>query len=229
MRRFFMFIVGAALAVSLAEAANITITNSFDPGQSPPAGGPGPVGPGLTLFSGGTTVSALGVTLSYTGSSDGPAMYGGTVGTATYQLAPLTDPVLEGASDGTLTLSFSSPTTFLSFDIVYGVLAGDSSVMVTVDGTPHTFAVPGGFGTDAGLNMGPAFSFGQVSFTPASPFSSAAITFAPDTTGVQFAIDNLSYDTPDPVGAPEPVSVIFLGSGTLLLAALRYRRFSAHA
>ena len=64
MSRSLILIAAAALVVTTAPGATINILNTFDGGQAPPPGGPGPNGPGIPTVANG--VHALGVTFTYT-------------------------------------------------------------------------------------------------------------------------------------------------------------------
>ena len=210
-----------SLAIGVAQGAAISLVNTFTLGQTPPPGGPGPNAPlARTAFGGATTITALGVTFSFS-SPSGTAFYGDTIGTSGNLIQPpFTDPLLDGPPDGTLTLTFLSPSTFLSFDVLL-VPLGNSGGTVTMAGGPHTFSTTGGQGS------GGLFSIGHFSFTPAAPFSQAVITFNPNTAG-EFAIDNLSYDAPSTGSAvPEPATFTLLAAGILVAGALRIRRTSA--
>jgi hypothetical protein len=212
--------VFAAVTLSLGVAqASAVYINTFDLGQVF-VGGPGPAAPAVdTPFGNAVTVDALGITFDFAeGPSALPAMYGDTTGTAGNGLAPLSDPVLDGPSDGTLTLNFAFPTDFVSFDIVYGIEPLDSGGTVTIGATPMPFATTGNQGS------GGFFSIGSFSSGTLAPFSQAVITFGTEPGSTQFAIDNLSFDT------PEPGSLTLLVAGTLLLGALlRVRRFPLRA
>jgi hypothetical protein len=170
-----------------------------------------------TSFAGVTTVHALGVVFSFN-SPTATAIYGDSIDTTVNRIdPPFTDPLLDGPSDGTLTLSFDSATTFISFDILLALMPGDSGGTITLDGISNSFTTVGGQGS------GGFFSVGHVNLTPASPFSQAVITFNDPT--VQFAIDNLAYnvDPPDSTSAPEPAVSGLLGAGLLLMGVFRRR------
>jgi hypothetical protein len=216
MTKFAGFFAAATLTLGVAHASAV-YTNTFDLGQVF-ANGPGPAAPGVaTPFGGAVTVDALGITFDFAeGASATGAIYGDTLGTAGNGLAPLSDPVLDGPADGTLTLNFAYPTDFLSFDILFGIEPGDSGGLVTIGATPMSYTTTGGQGS------GGFFSIGSFSSGTLTPFSQAVITFDDPTT--QFAIDNLSFDT------PEPGSLMLLVAGTLLLGALlRVRRSQLRA
>jgi hypothetical protein len=223
MSRSLILIAAAALVVTTAQGATINILNTFDGGQAPPPGGPGPNGPGIPTVANG--VHALGVTFTYTqgGNPSSAATYGDIINTGTNGLAPLTDPVLDGPGDGVLTLTFDSASTFLSFDIALFSQGVNSGGQVTIGGNTHTFTTIAGFGA-AGL-----FSMTSFSWIPASPFIQAVISFDAGTAQM-FVIDNLGYnvDPPDAAPAPEPASFVFMGMGALLLGMLaRSRRARA--
>jgi hypothetical protein len=225
MSKLLALCAAAGLAIGTAQGGTVTITNIFTSGQTPPPGGPGPTAPTWSDDTGvdADGVYALGVTFTFTegGNPSSAALYGETIGTASLDLSPLSDPVLAGPADGTLTLAFDFPTTFLSFDILFGIVPGDSGGQVTIGGgTPTSFTTTGDQGMDGYFSIG-SFSSGTV-----SPFTQAVITFDPTTSN--FAIDNLSYDAPDP--APEPASLTLLGAGAVLLGKLvRVRRSTLRA
>jgi hypothetical protein len=216
MTKFPVLCAVATLTFGVAQASTLYL-NTFDLGQTAPAGGTGAAAPlSPTTFSGADTLDALGITFDY---SEGPsatgAIYGDTISTGANGLSPLSDPVLDGPADGTLTLNFDEPTDFVSFDVLFGIEPGDSGGLVTIGATPFGFTTTGGQGS------GGFFSIGSFSSGTLSPFSQAVITF--DDPGTQFAIDNLSYDAIAP--APEPASLMLLIAGTLLMGALvRVRR-----
>src|SRR5215471_8406795 len=172
MRRLLALFAAGWLAMGVAQAITIPMLNTFSPGQTPPAGGPGPAAPlAATPFGGATIVHALGVVFSFN-SPTATAIYGDSIGTTVNGIdPPFTDPLLDGPSDGTLTLSFDSATTFISFDILLALMPGDSGGTITLDGISNSFSTVGGQGT------GGFFSVGHVNLTPASPFSQAVITF----------------------------------------------------
>jgi hypothetical protein len=205
MSRFVTLLVAGTIAIGTAHSG--VILNTFD---AP-----------LTTFGGATTVHALGVTFAYTGS--GSAIYGDSIGTNGLGLEPqFVDGVLDGAPTGTLTLTFDAPTTFLSFNIVFVPLQGSSGGQVLIGSTSTPFT------TASGSSCGGFCSVGTFSVTPSSSFSTAVISFSANG-AQQFAIDNLSYSTPDATGpgtVPEPASFTLIGLGTLLLAGSSrlYRR-----
>ncbi len=208
-------IVGAVTLVGTAQAG-VIITNTFDLGQAPPPGGSGPDAPAAPTAANG--VHALGVTFGFTenGNPSNAATYGDSIGTGAYDLAPLTDPVLDGPGDGVLTLSFDTPATFLSFDIAFGTSTGPGG-RVTIGGTSQPISTTGNSGT------GGMFSIGSFLWTPASPFTQATIAFDNSASQTLFAIDNLSYDDP-PASTPEPGCLIFVGAGLVMGLAVRKRR-----
>lgn len=209
-------IVQASALVGTVKATGINVTNTFALGQTPPPGGAGPNAPLSPTDANG--VHALGVTFGFTegGSASSTATYGDTIGTDLNQLSPLDDPVLDGPGDGVLTLVFDTPSTFLSFDIVFTVPTAPGG-QVTIGPNSHPITTTGGVGASQ------AFSIGNFSWTPSSAFTQATISFDSAASGGLFAIDNLSYSDP-PVGAPEPATMIFAGAGLILAAAVRKRR-----
>ena len=224
MKRLLALLAAGGLAIGAAQAITVSMVNTFDLGQAPPAGVPGPAAPlAATSFSGVSTIHALGVVFSFI-SPTGAAIYGDSIGTTSNLISPpFTDPLLDGPSDGTLTLTFDQPSSFISFDVLLALLPGDSGGQITLNGVPHSFSTTGGQGF-----MG-FFSIGHVSLSPAFPLSQAVITFGPNDPSVQFAIDNLSYDvdppSPPPVGTsvPEPAALTLFGAGFALIGAVRRR------
>ena len=163
-------------------------------------------------------LSYRGVTFGFTvgGSSSADARYAYNAGIGGLVQNPnLTDPVLEGTTAGTLTLVFTRPTPFLRFDLALAFVGdGGFTVDLTGPGSPTASTTTtttslvvlseGTFNYDNTL-MGP----------PGALISQAVITFNPTTT--RFALDNLSYD------APEPGTWLMLTSGLLLVGFGRSR------
>jgi hypothetical protein len=216
-----MLFAVATLTIGVAQASTIS-DNTFDLGQTAPAGGTGATAPTVaTAFDSADTLDALGITFDFTeGPSATAAVYGDTINAANNNLDPLSDPVLDGPSDGTLILNFDDPTDFVSFDVLLVEFTGASSGgLVTIGATPFSFTTTGGQGS------GGLFSIGSFSSGTLTPFSQAVITF--DDPGTQFAIDNLSYDAVS--ATPEPASLTLLGATLLLGALVRVRRFPLRA
>jgi hypothetical protein len=211
MSRFPVVIAAVSLTIGIAQSSTLYL-NTFDLGQTAPAGGTGATAPATpTSIGGADTLDALGITFDFTeGPSATAAIYGDTIGTATFDLSPLSDPVLEGPADGTLTLNFDEPTDFVSFDILFGIEPGDSGGTVTIGATPFSYTTTGPQGNDGFFSIG-SFSSGTL-----SPFTQALITF--DDPTADFAIDNLSYDAI--ASTPEPASFMLLVAGALLFGAL---------
>src|SRR5687767_5791488 len=191
----------ASLTVLFGAAHGATITNTFDGSQAPPIGAPGPNAPSVPTVADG--IHALGITFGFTegGVSSTNALYGRDIDTVNNELAPLSDPVLDGPATGVLTFDFDMPANFLAFDIAFGVLPENSGGIVTIGTTSIPFTTIGNSGF-----MG-FFSLGSFSYTASSSFTNAVITFDSNASSANFAIDNLSYDAilaSSAVGVPEP-------------------------
>ena len=211
MSKFPVLFAVVTLTMGVAQSSTLYL-NTFDLGQTAPAGGTGATAPAVATSFGGTdTLDALGITFDFTeGVSATPATYGEVIGTAANDLAPLSDPVLSGPADGTLTLNFDEPTDFVSFDALIVEFSGASSGgLVTIGATSDSFTATGGEGS------GGFFSIGSFTSGTLTPFTQAVITFDDPTT--DFAIDNLSYDAI--AATPEPQSLTLLGAGILLFGA----------
>jgi len=224
MNNFAVLFAALTLTIGVAQSSTLYL-NTFDLGQTAPAGGTGLTAPVVVASIGGAnTLDALGITFDFTeGPSAAPAAYGETIGTASNGLNPLliSDPVLGGPADGTLTLNFDHPTDFLSFDIVFAIEPGNSGGLITIGTSPFNYTTTGGQGT------GGFFSVGSFSSGTLTPFSQAVITF--DDPTATFGIDNLAYDAI--TSTPEPASLGLLGA-TLALGALvsvSVRRFPRRA
>jgi hypothetical protein len=221
MSRFPKLFALVTLSFGVAQASAVYI-NTFTLGQVLPDG-PGPTAP-LAPFTIGdaVTLDALGVTFDYT---VGPSATDAVYGDSSFDgIDPVpSSPVLSGAGDGTLTLTFDSATDFVAFDIFYLVEAGNSGGSVTLGGAGGTLATDLFTTTSDGLGL---FSIGHFDSTgtTSSAITTAVITFN-EPGAVAFGIDNLSFDT-----TPEPTSLALLALGALLFGGLvRLRRSSLRA
>ena len=222
MSRFPLLFTAVTLTLGVGQASTLYV-NTFNLSQAAPVGGTGTAAPAVATFiAGADTLDALGITFDFTeGPSGTGASYGENIGTAANGFSPLSDPVLSGPADGTLTLNFDHPTDFLSFDIVFAIEPGNSGGLITIGTSPFNYTTTGGQGT------GGFFSVGSFSSGTLTPFSQAVITF--DDPTATFGIDNLAYDAI--TSTPEPASLGLLGA-TLALGALvsvSVRRFPRRA
>lgn len=159
----------------------------------------------------------MGVTFSFAEGLGGTAVYGNTYGTVGLGLTDLSDPVLDGPSDGTLTLQFVDPTTLLQFGVAMGPPSGPPTVTVALSG-PGGFTITVPFTTAI---ISGSFPEGQFTYNdPNNPITQAVLTFPSD--AGPFLIDNLTYDVQDlsDPGVPEPASLTLLGCGVLLIGAV---------
>jgi len=149
------------------------------------------------------------------GFSGGSAVYNGSVGTSG-SAALVSDPLLLGDTSGTLTLTFDFPTDFLQFDIA---MASGSFIQ-----NAYTVAIPGTAplsGDTAPILIISAGSF----FYSGTPFSQAVLSFS--NAAPQFGLDNLTFDPP--VAAPEPGTVLLMGTAFFGWAAFVTKRRSHRA
>ena len=144
----------------------------------------------------------LGVLFQFSG---GTAQYNGVIASAGIA-ALVSDPALVGPTSGTLSLTFDSPTSLLSFDIA---LESTNPIIgaYTVSLPPNAPSS----GDTAPILM---VSEGHFQYQ-GSPITNATITFS--NTAPQFAIDNLT------VGNPEPGTSLLLGGAFLGLAVFGRR------
>ena len=177
--RFVAVVLVAALTpvVALAEpasAATVVKTLTFDEIAPAPANG-------LHMFG-----VKFGFKISGTASTD--ATYGGSgPGITKY----VSDPSLEGAASGTLTLTFDKPTKLLRFGLALSV-GVPLSPGFTVNLFDRSGASLGSFPTDTTVPM----SFSEARFVKkALPIKKAVITFD-SAAAERFALDNLSYKVP---------------------------------
>lgn len=181
----------------------------------------------LPPFQAATGLTVQGVTFNFSipGSCEdfSTACYGDNIGTSDLGLVPLIDPVLSGPGAGVLTMTFAQPSNLFSFDVVLGLMiAEEKGVSVALSGPDYSGpAVLDGATNPQGILD---LSVGSFSYT-GSYFTQAVVTFAHDT-GTTFAIDNLSFNTPDvnTPGVPEPQSWILAASGALLIGLAKIRR-----
>jgi hypothetical protein len=164
-----------------------------------------------------------GVTFGFTGSSlpfpQNQAVYGFDLGVPGQNIQ---DPVLEGPSDGTLAVTFASPTSFLQFYVALAVGSSESpgfSVELSGPGFMTATDIP------VDTSVPPGFLLSEGRFSSNGPLiSKAVITFSQNDQNPAFALDNLTFNAAG-VGAPEPQPFALLGSGLLLVGILtRFRR-----
>jgi hypothetical protein len=158
---------------------------------------------------------AFGVTFNFT---SGSADYNGNIGTSGLTVL-VSDPLLTGPTNGTLTLTFDVPTPLLQFD-----LALNSADTISQAYTVTLFSgdVFNGSTTPQALGV---YSEGEFLYT-GSPIGGATITFysGQDSLGGNvsaFGLDNLTYDTSQ---TPEPATPFLLASALLALAVTRRRK-----
>jgi hypothetical protein len=166
-------------------------------------------------------VSIDGVTFGYSGPDGAEAIYGYSIGIPTENLS---DPVLYGATSGTLTVSFADLTSIISFDIVLGTAASvaDGYNVDLSDGGTDVFS--------QSYDVDPQIILAESVFSySGAPINLLTLAF-PNTTDsddnqvASFAIDNLTFDPP---ATPEPGAVSLLTIGFLALgvfARLRSRK-----
>jgi hypothetical protein len=215
MCKIFALMAAAVGCVATSSAGQVTLT--FDLSElGQPNGQCNNISGNTCPSVNGLTVQ--GVTFGFTGSAN--AFYGYTFGQPTQNL---TDPVLEGPADGTLTLTFATPTPLLQFDVALAVASSESPGF-TVQLIP---------GSTTAVNTAPPppplfLSEGVFSYNNAgAPITQAVITFSQNDNNPAFALDNLTFDPPSaPADVPEPQSFAMLCSGALLLGMLAcFRRF----
>jgi hypothetical protein len=168
-------------------------------------------------------VSIDGAAFGYSGPEGTEAIYGYSLGIPTENLS---DPVLYGATAGTLTVSFAGPTTIVSFDIVLGTAASveDGYNVDLSDGGTDVFS--------QSYDVDPEVILAEDVFSySGAPIDLLTLTF-PNTVDsdsnqvASFAIDNLTFDPP---ATPEPGAVSLLTIGLLTLGAfarLRSRKLA---
>ena len=205
-----IYLAAAAISLLMGVAQASTITNHFTSGEVPPGwtGAPAPTfdnGVGLS----GSSFYALGVTFTFSDTSN--EVYGAPVNVGAVAQG------LQGPGDTTITLTFDRPSTFLLFDMVFGV-GVTPTVSVELDaGSPLSFTT---------ADLGSGFASGGFDSGTVSPFTTATISF--DSEPVTYALGNLTYDPPGPPAAPEPASVTLFGLAIVAVgAAARVRRWGA--
>lgn len=202
MHKLFAFLAAVLMPIGMAQGGTVTLT--FDELASPHPDGYAADG----LPWNGVTFAA--------GSS---AIYGASLGPL---FVDVTDRVLSSLSSETVSLTFATVTGYLHFNIGLGVgptLTPGFTVQLydAADSLLSTSVIDG-----APLAAGPAalaegaFTFGTPTGTPTALVKRAVITVNPDS-GL-FAMDNLSYNV------PEPGALGLIGSGLLLLGLAGARR-----
>jgi MYXO-CTERM domain-containing protein len=211
MRKIFALIAAAVGVVATSSAGQVTLTFDLSELGLPngPCGALCPSANGLTV---------QGVTFGFTGSAN--ALYGSSFGLPSQNLQ---DPVLSGPADGTLTLTFLTPTPTLQFDVALAVISSETpgfSVQLTPGSSTPVNTLP------LALVSEGVFSYDN----PGVPITQAIVTFSQNDGNSAFALDNLAFDPPSESSpAPEPQPAALLGSGLLLLGMLTFLRRRHHA
>lgn len=239
--RLTSFVVCLTFFSHLAAAGTITVT--FSPSQSTPAG---ETGSAPTAETANNYFSLWGVQYQLTGGDDSGCAsdggnslcFGDTIGTAALGLTLLSDPVLSGplTPDVELTLSFASATSDLDFAVAVGTLLDTTGCPTAAEAytdsttvCPASVALYNGAGS---LITGGTFDWtlpddsfiteGEFSYSGPS-VSTAVLTFpTADSSDTEFAIDNLTYQTT--VTAPEPAYTLLIGIGFIAIGWRRRRR-----
>lgn len=193
-------LITVVLAVSPCAALAALTTLTFDEVPFQPADG----------------LTVKGVTFGFQSASPSPvANYNATI---PFPLTYIQGSALVGDGDGVLTLDFANnPTPLLQFGVAQTSeeeLAPGFSVALF----DPNLASLGTFNINTGLIQ--SFTEGLFDYTGAS-VGFAAISFAVGERG-EFALDNLTYGTPDHV-VPEPSLFLLLSAGAVGIGLLRRR------
>jgi hypothetical protein len=228
-------LLGAALAVGMAGAAQAAVITYFDVdnGVAPNAPFPqsaasaanfvGAAGPlSLLTFEGvaaGTLASfspAAGVTLSRTG----PDYGGGFTGTNNTQIGTAVwgfnttagGNSWFGAPDGTMTFAFDTPITAWGAFLTGMEASLGGSILASFDnGAPQLVAI-------LSNSLGGVEFVGFISDT-----SFSSITLSKTSGGDGWGIDDVYYSSQNAMSTPEPASAVLLAAGLIGLAARRRR------
>jgi hypothetical protein len=160
------------------------------------------------------------------------AFYNGSIGGGTIELL---DPVVEGDTNGVLTLQFDTPISQLDFDVALLTLA---DIPATNPGPAyHVNLWNGATSVLSDDQAAPAQLFyAESHFTyTGSAVDRADISFynrqdpfgAPGENVTRFAMDNLSFNAvappPESVSTPDPRNAVLFGSGLVALGLVRRR------
>lgn len=209
-----------------------TVTVEFDPAQTTPSGEIGSAPPAETA---NNDLSLWGVQYELSGGDDSGCAYtggnslcfGDMIGTDGLGLSLLTDPVLSGplVSGVTLALTFAVPTTVLDFATALGTWLDTSQCAATpqpysgaTDGCPANVVLYAASGTvlsggtyDWTLPNAALITEGEFAYSGPAVWRAVLTYPGADSSGSEFAIDNLTYQSGTSSSAPEPSSSILLG------------------
>jgi PEP-CTERM motif len=140
-----------------------------------------------------------------------------------YEIAPFQpNPLVTG-------LSLVAPTTTTPLSLTFNTVVTQLSVNFGMNGPQGPFGflrliTPSGSVDQAGSNVGGVFPGGTLTFSSASPFTTATLQafLSGGALATQLDIDNLILTTPTAV--PEPATLTLVGLGVSALAVRRKRR-----